>query len=149
MNPFLLSQSERLSDWKAFRTSLSEDDEVTQVQRVVDYWSQAPLMAYGHDPEKPQDWGSPWEMISDGRWCRLSVAIGMEFTLRLAGWAPERLLLEYFNDRDAQDMFFVLKIDGNRILNYTFKSIEEELKTNRIIVCRWQFLDRFYRSPEC
>lgn len=144
MNPFVLSAAERLDDWKAFRKSLATMDPYAQLEATAAYWAQAPLVPLAYDPEHPETWGTPWEMVSEGRWCRLSAAIGMEFTLRLAGWSEDRLTLTYLNDRDLKDMFFVLEIDDEYLLNYTFKSVARSLSDNKIIIASWRFKDKVY-----
>jgi hypothetical protein len=93
MNPFLLDPHERLRDWKAFRTGLSMLSEPDQLRAVAGYWALAPMKSLAYDVERPLDLPTPWEMIDLGDWCRNSVAYGMEFTLRLAGWDASRLKL--------------------------------------------------------
>jgi hypothetical protein len=84
MNPFLLPPKKRLADWKDFRQSLSEHSEAEQLRLVAQYWAQAPMCAgLAHNIDEPESIPGPWEMVSEGQWCEHSVAIGMEFTLRL------------------------------------------------------------------
>lgn len=148
MNPFVLSPSERLDDWKRFRKSISTMDRLQQVTETAAYWAQAPLVPMAYDPEHPETWGTPWEMVSEGRWCRMSTAIGMEFTLRLAGVPADALSLLYVNDRQRQDLFFILEIDCQYLLNYTFKSVEETLSDNASIIACWRFNGKVYQSCE-
>jgi hypothetical protein len=91
VNPFLLPPSERLGDWKAFRTHLSDMPESAQLQAVAQYWGQAPLVVRGHEVDDIEKWPGPWEMIVEDNWSRDTVAVGMEFTLRLSGWDSTRL----------------------------------------------------------
>jgi hypothetical protein len=116
MNPFLVSPRERLSLWKALRSSLATMPEEEQLDAVAKFWAQAPLHKFAYDVEKPETWPSPWEMINDGEWCARSVGIGIEFTLRLGGWNPERIRLHLIRDLDRSDMMSVVEIDRNTTL---------------------------------
>ena len=146
MNPFLLPILERLKEWKAFRTSLPSLMEDEQLRRVASFWSQAPLSKFAYDPECAESWPTIWEMICENQWCRLSIAIGMEQTLRLAGWNSSRLTLRLINDRDAHDIFFVVDVDGTKWLNYEFGAVVEKPDTNYYVICNWQFEGKSYIS---
>jgi hypothetical protein len=144
MNPFILSPRDRLVHWKEFRKGLSAMPEEEQLVRTAEYWALAPLASFTHDTEHPESWPSPWEMISDGEWCRNSVAIGMEFTLRLSGWDPARLLLADLRDYDISDQYFVLIIDGRKVMNYTYAEVVDFPSTKHDVIGRWRFSGKFY-----
>lgn len=146
MNPFLLSPQERLTDWKSFRKTLLELPEQEQLSAVATYWSQAPLATIAHDVERPDTWPTPWEMISEGEWCRNSVAIGAEFTLRLAGWDSSRLTLAMIRDWDVSEMVFVVIIDESKLINYTYGSVSEYPKTRHDLVSKYRFSGRLYTA---
>lgn len=134
MNPFLLGREDQLAEWKALREGIKGLDEAAALQRVADYWAKAPLCKMAYDPEEPAEWPSPWEMIHANDWCPYSVAIGMEFTLRLAGWDASRLTLLLIRDYDISDQRMVLKIDESVVLNYSVGSVEEYPKTNHDVL---------------
>lgn len=144
MNPFLLDARERLADWKEFRKSLTGLPESEQLDCVAEYWAKAPLGKLAYDLDDPEGIPSPWEMVSAGDWCPNSIAIGMEFTLRLAGWDAERLLLAMIRDYDISEMKVVLIIDENRWLNYSYGLVSETPKTRFDIIGRWHFSGKFY-----
>jgi hypothetical protein len=147
MNPFLLDPKDRLGNWKELRAALSGLPEDEQLKTVAEYWAKAPLDKFAYDIDQPDTIPSPWEMVSDGNWCRNSVAIGMEFTLRLAGWSPSRLRLAMMRDWDISEQIIVLIIDDSRVLNYSYGSVVEYPKTRHDIVGAWRFTGKFY-SPE-
>lgn len=144
MNPFLMDPKSRLGHWKEFRKALTAMSEADQLQAVADYWAKAPLDKIAYDIEDPESIPSAWEMVSDGNWCRNSVAIGMEFTLRLAGWAPERLRLAMLRDYDISDQMVVLIIDGIRVLNYSYGLVTDYPATRHDVVGSWRFSGKFY-----
>lgn len=144
MNPFVLSPRDRLAHWKEFRKGLPAMPENEQLARTAEYWALAPLSRFAHDTEHPETWPSPWEMISDGYWCQRSIAIGMEFTLRLSGWDPARLLLADLRDYDVSEQFFVLIIDGIGVMNYTYAEVVGLPETKHDLIGRWRFSGKFY-----
>jgi hypothetical protein len=144
MNPFILSARDRLDHWKQFRKELLALQEKEQTERVARYWALAPLSRIAYDVERPDTWMTPWEMVSAGDWCRNSVAIGMEFTLRLAGWHPDRLQLENIKDYDLCDQMMVLIIDGQRVMNYTYAEVVDYPIAKHDVVGRWRFSGKFY-----
>jgi hypothetical protein len=138
MNPFLLDPTSRLQDWKDFREELRVEPESKALQLTADYWAKAPLMKCAYDFNDCTDWPSAWEMINAGEWCPYSVAIGMEFTLRLAGWNPERLTLLTIRDYDISDERMILKIDESLVLNYNVGMVEEYPKTTHDVMAAFR-----------
>lgn len=119
---FTQSGRDRLRDWKSFRSKLSNLKEYDQIQQVVEYWSKAPLSSFSYDLTCPDTWGTAWEMIDENRWCRQSIAIAMEFTLRLAGWNADRLQLQLIDN--GNELRMILVIDKRITCNFTYKQIE-------------------------
>lgn len=96
------------------------------------------MMKMAYDFEDCSEWPSPWEMIAAKDWCPYSVAIGMEFTLRLAGWDKSRLLLMAIRDYDISEQRMILKIDDSIALNYSVGMVEEFPKTNYDVLATFQ-----------
>lgn len=138
MNPFLLSADEQIANWKLLRAELKDLDEATALQRVADFWAQAPISKMAYDPEDCSEWPSPWEMIAARDWCPHSVAIGMEFTLRLAGWDASRLRLMTIRDYDISEQRMILKIDDSLALNYSVGMVESFPTTNHDVLAAFQ-----------
>lgn len=145
MNPFLLGPEERLTTWKAFRGSLRGMDEQEQLGAVARYWAQAPIDRYAYEPLQPETWPTPWEMIAAGDWCENSLAIGMEFTLRLSGWTADRLSLLFWRDLDFSFERLVLKIDDRYLLNYHVGIVCEIPLTQHVVVSRVRYDHSKYR----
>jgi len=118
INPFLLHPQERLDNWKTFRKSLHDQPELTQLEAVAAYWANAPILKIAYDPEAPEAWPTIWEMVNAGEWCRNSIAIGMEATLRVSGWHPDRLELLLVNDREISDMMLLVRVDSTWAMNH-------------------------------
>jgi hypothetical protein len=144
MNPFLMQPRELLSQWKMVRNQLGEKPEQEQLQTVVDFWNKAPLKKIAYDPETLNEYPSPWDMMNENDWCQNSIAVGMDFTLRLAGWSPERLKIKMIRDHDLSIQRLVLVVDGKYLLNYEYGVVAEIPKTNHVILDTWAFTGRHY-----
>ena len=142
MNPFLLPPAERLADWRQFRTSLTKIDDDQQISAVATYWAQAPLLRIAYDLDG--NWPTIWEMIYANHWCRNTVAIGMEATLRLAGMHSDRLTLRLINDNDIHEVLLILVIDDRCVLNYDWGYARPFLQTDYSILCEWRYTGRDY-----
>lgn len=146
MNPFLLPPEERLAHWKELRKSLAAMDDMTKLKAVAQYWSNAPLKTIAYDPADSANWLTPWEMMYRNEWCRSSIAIGMENTLRLAGFSTDRMKLKYIIDRDIQAVLLILVVDDTWVLNYDWGSVLPYPKTNHNVMKAWRFSGKAYLS---
>lgn len=138
MNPFILSSRQRLDDWTQFRKSLSGISLEEQLDRVVEYWSQAPLVNFAYDENHFDDLPTPWEMITEGNWCRDSVAVGMEFTLRLAG--VDGCILSLIHDDVSSQRLVVLRV-GDWVLNMEYGT-KIKIPSSAQILSHWEWDDK-------
>ena len=141
MNPFLLDSVARLAHWKTFRKALTDLPVAAQADAVAVYWSQAPLGVCACDVDSAALWPNPWELMHHNHWCRSSVAIGMENTLRLAGMASDRLTLQLITD-DLYQALLVLIIDDTYVLNYAWGSVHFIPLANHQVIRQWRYADR-------
>jgi len=146
MNPFLLAPRERMADWKHLREALTKLDKPAQLERVAHYWSQAPLLKHAYDAFELDHVPGPWEMINEGDWCRDSVAVGMEFTLRLSGWSADAMKLLFIRDYDLSDQMLVLKIETGETLNYSTGEVTDYPTTRHDVMCGWEYSGRGYST---
>ena len=130
---------------KAFRNELTNHSEAEQLKFVAEYWSRAPISTMAYDPEKLNELPTPWEMMCNNDWCRNSLAIGMEFTLRLIGWAPERMTIRYIKDYDISDQTLILEIDEKTWLNYDYGMAVNKPNTKHVMLESWRFTGKFYK----
>lgn len=144
MNPFVISTTQLLTDWKTIRTGLKSQTEEQQLASVAEFWAQAPLSTMAYDPEALDTYPTPWEMMHANDWCRNSVAVGMEFTLRLGGWTPDRLTIKMIRDYDISEQKLVVEVDQKYLLNYEYRSVVPWPTTNYDILDAWKFTGRHY-----
>lgn len=118
MNPFLLPPSERLAEWRTFRTSLASLEEHEQLNSVAKWVALAPTSTYVLDIYDTESWPGPWELLNQGDFDEPAKAYLMEQTLVMAGWAPERLRLHFVRNQSASMETMVLLVDNKWALNY-------------------------------
>ena|ERR1700748_1338473 len=144
MNPFLMQPRELLSQWKMVRTQLKDHPEIEQLQMVLDFWNKAPLKNMAYDPEVLDEYPTPWDMMTENDWCPNSIAVGMDFTLRLGGWNADRLKIQMIRDYDLSVQKLVVVVDGKYLLNYEYSVVSELPKTNHDILDTWVFTGKHY-----
>lgn len=115
-----MSPEERLSAWGSFRDGLPSLSEQEQLDKVAKFWAQCPFGKWVIHPEDSRDWPTVWELLHDGDYCRNSIAVGIESTLRLSGMNADRLKLVMVKNVEDQEEFFVVIIDDNQVLNYSY-----------------------------
>lgn len=144
MNPFLLPTSQLLQVWKTIRDNMVNLEEQEQISSVVDFWSQCPLATFAYDPEALDAYDTPWEMMHRNDWCQNSVAVGMEFTLRLGDFPSDKLIIKMIRDYDASIQRLVVEIDGKYWLNYEHGTISPIPNTNFDVLEKWKFGKKRY-----
>lgn len=144
MNPFVLPLSQLLHHWKELRTNLKTQDEASQLQSVVDFWSLSPLSTFAHDPEALDTYETPWEMMHHNDWCQNSVAVAMEFTLRLGGAPTDKLIIRMIRDHDVSVQRLVVEFDGKYWLNYEHGIVSALPETNYDVLDTWKFNGKRY-----
>ncbi len=145
MNPFILPKPQLLQEWKNLRNGLSEKDDADALSDVMKFWSLAPTSRIAYDPEALDTYPTAWEMMDENDWCDNSVAVGMEFTLRLGGWDQSRLMIKMVKDYDLSIQRLVLFVDDKYLLNYQYGTIVEMPTKKFDVLSLWQFTGRKYQ----
>lgn len=126
MKPYFLPPDERIRDWREIRDSLiSDQTDQEQLLLVLNYWQQFPTVSYFLNPDEPETWPSPWEIIYKGDLCNSSYAYMMEQTLLLGDsrWSPDRFQLLYIDDKEKSMATIILVVDDKYVLNYSQNEI--------------------------
>ena len=76
-----LTASERIVHWRDFRKSLDHLSLEDAAKQVAEFWQGCPFVPYYLDPDVPDEWPTPWELISENYYCDLAKALGMLYTL--------------------------------------------------------------------
>lgn len=139
INYFASSKKEILTAWKHLRSTLtSNQTDLEQLQLVVDFWKQAPIQTkIVINWDDPENWLTPWELISNNEYDSSAVAIGMYYTLILSEdnrWTNNRLSLLLINDKSRSIQQLVLEVDNKFVLNLEYGTIVHKDFTNTIVV---------------
>jgi hypothetical protein len=101
-------------EWGDFRSDISGNELLTQIEAIADYFKDVPIAARQLDYYTPETWPSPWEILHYGQMCPSSVSLLMAYTLLLNGQEDFKLLLI----DDNTDYYLVPLVEGRYILNY-------------------------------
>ena len=121
MNPFQLSDKERMLSWRELRNLMTTQTEGEQFETLLRWWSKAPICAYSIDGRNCKEWPTPWELLNENMFCTSSIAFMMAHTLSLSGFKRERIELVFIKGQDDERL--VVRIDGELVLNYSYGEV--------------------------
>ena len=116
MNPFQLSYSERLKEWRVIRESSQKLKLSQSCVEIDSWWQQAPLVNHHLHWHDQENWPDPWTMLSENIYCSLSRALGIIYTLILTG--IKNIELVHARDRQSEEHYLVMVDDAKYVLNY-------------------------------
>jgi hypothetical protein len=142
---------QRLEFWKKFRSDLNSADLESALNLVNDFWAKCPFLPYYLDPQQPQNWPDPWQLIQENYYCDLAKCLGIIYTLHLTNHGhtldPE---LRIYNDNKTRHQYhiaylcqgkYVLNLLDNQIVNK--EHINQELKLVRCYTARDLQLEKY------
>lgn len=110
-----LTLSERISEWRLFRESISELSIPSKVDCTVDFFKSLPVSSRRIDFYSPETWPSPWEIFAESLFCKSSITLLFYYTLTIV--EPDiNIELEVIDD--GEDMYIVPVWENEYILNY-------------------------------
>jgi hypothetical protein len=131
INPFINGYRQLLSKWKELRDEIiTSNSDIEALQKVVGFWSLAPLVNHVLDWDDPANWPTPWEMLHMGLFDESSVTIGMFYTLLFADqnrWDSSRLRLLLIRDNIRHEQKIVLEIDKKWLLNFEYNCVVNKM----------------------
>lgn len=134
-NPFLESFDHLKRDWKALRNELvSEYTDQQHLERVVKWWSRAPVSRDWLDWDNPSSWPDPWELMATKNLDNSAISLGIAYTLILGQdtrWTADRVSIRLVCDQARTMQHLVVDIDKKFVLNFDYATISEF--DNRVI----------------
>jgi hypothetical protein len=109
----------QLDDWIKFRQSLAES--ANPLEEIADYWCRIRLIQYNHniDPYYPASWPNPWQIISEGHYDDLTVAIMIGYTIKLTErYKDSKVEVRIQVDQDRTKVYNLVYVDDTYILNF-------------------------------
>ena len=134
---FLETYENQFSSWKKFRNQIEKVD--APLEATVKFWAKAPIVNKNLDPFRPEIWPDPWQIIKDGKYCDLTIAVMMGHTLKLTERFKEsQIEIKQYIDIDKKVVYNTCSVD-NKILNYHYgevvveENLPEELQLQLVI----------------
>ena len=133
-----LSPGERIAHWKNFRKSLDTMPIDTAILAVAEFWQSCPYVAYYLDPDTPDQWPTPWELILENYYCDLAKALGIVYTIHFSQHSTNLNLnpqIHIYNDTESGYVYnlsvfaqgkYVVNFIDNTVVN--IESINKKLK---------------------
>lgn len=129
INPFILNPIERIKYWRDLREGLSKTDLLDSLNKISNFWWQAPIQRFCLDFDRPWEWPSPWEIIYFNAYDTTARAVMMAETIILTFEdMVDKIELQYIKDNDIEDMVMILIVNGF-VLNHQYNKV---LKLNDI-----------------
>ena len=120
MNVFQLNFDARLQAWYELRTKIEKLDTLSKCLETDAWWQKAPLVNHYLHTQDLSQWPGPWDLLVDNTYCTVARALGMCYTLILAGVTNVEMIEA--TDSGCEDLVIVVA-DGN-ILNYWPNSVK-------------------------
>ena len=135
-----LESSERIVRWRDFRKTLNSMPFEQAVRASAEFWQGCPFAPYYLDPDRPDLWPTPWELISENYYCDLAKSLGMLYTLYFTvhGLSLSPEIRVYYDPETKYTYNLVLLCQGKYVLNFrdddnvNIVSINKNLKLKRI-----------------
>lgn len=116
---WMLRISDRLTQWKELRRTLSNQSLQMAVAEVNALWSTAPFVARYLVAESPEKWPDPWELLAENTYCDIAKALGILYTIYFTSHKNVQMELRIYYDHTSQVRSNVVWINGGEyILNY-------------------------------
>ena len=114
---FKLSAEDRLRSWRDFRKTLNTLPLEDALRATIDFWHGCPFAPYYLDPEQPEKWPSPWELISENYYCDIAKSLGILYTIKFTQHNPAVELRIYTDPKTRYSYNLVWIEQGKYVLN--------------------------------
>lgn len=130
---FFDSYEEQFASWKKFRNKI--DKLPAPLEETIKFWSKAPLVNKHLDPYRPETWPDPWQIIKDGKYSDLTIAVMIGHTLKLSEqFNDSQIQIKTYLDIENKTVYNTCSID-DKILNYRYGEVvtEDEIPKNIVL----------------
>jgi hypothetical protein len=116
MNVFQLNYDTRLKNWYELRSQIEGTLIQNKCVEIDEWWQKAPLVNHHLHILDTNTWPGPWDLLVENTYCTVARALGMCYTLLLAGVNDIELIEA--TDVSSEDVVLVLVDNAKYILNY-------------------------------
>jgi len=116
---FKLLPNNRLSEWKSFRNQLNQVTLPIAVRKTQEFWQSCPFTPFYLDPNNPNEWPDPWQLIIENYYCDLAKTLGIVYTLHLTDYKDQIFpeLRTYFDPNTRHYYHIAYLCHGKYVLN--------------------------------
>ena len=137
INPFLLSDRERILSWRQLRISIKSLPIYDACDAVAKWWSYASIGPHGLDCYDYESWQDPWAMLENNNFNRNTIAYMIHKTFEMSDQEKfsSQLILIHDYDLAVDDIYWVTLVDNQYILNYNVSKVDRfsEIEKNIVI----------------
>ena len=129
---FFETYEDQFSSWKKFRSRIEGIE--APLEETIKFWAKAPLVNKHLDSYRPETWPDPWQIIKDGKYNDLTIAIMIGHTLKLTERFKDcDIEIKQYLDMSNKVVYNTCAID-NKILNYQYGEIVAEQEMPKELV---------------
>jgi hypothetical protein len=141
INPFLLSDRERILSWRQLRASIKTIAVYDACECVAKWWSHAAIHPHGLDCYDYEAWADPWVMLEQNYFNKNTVAYMMHKTFELSDQEKfsSQLILIHDYDLAVDDIYWVALVDSKYILNYNVAKVDKFSEIEKNIAIKLQY----------
>lgn len=115
---------EQFAHWKKLRTKV--ENSVSPFDDILSFWAKAPLVNKNLNTFHSDAWPDPWQIIKTGKYCDLTIAVMMGYSLQLTKrFSDSQIQIKTYLDIVNKTVYNTCSID-NKILNYRYGEVVEE-----------------------
>lgn len=120
---FDLYGSQRLTAWKEFRDTLEQSEQ--PLQEVVNLWNRAPFVSNYLNPDQPENWPNPWDLVLNSDLDSLAISLGMLYTIKLTQrFTDSKCEIHTIASEDEKTQSYFLVVDEQHVLNFNYGQVE-------------------------
>lgn len=147
---FQLPAEGRLRAWRDFRKTLDSLTLEQATESVAEFWHRCPFVPYNLDPDCPESWPTPWEMISKNYYCDLAKAVGMLYTLYFTahGSDLDAEIRVYVDSGTDYEYNLAFLSQGKYVLNFRDASVVNIESLNKNLVLKHRYSSKELKLEE-
>lgn len=127
---FDLFGNARIESWKNFRDSL--EDSPQPHDDVAKFWAKAPFVNNYLDPFDQSSWPDPWQLILEGKFDNLAIALGICYTLSLTQRFSRTTFEIHKSIDDKKNSKYYLVVDSCYVFNLHYGEVCELEDLNKL-----------------
>jgi len=137
----LLSDRERILSWRQLRATIKTLEIYDACDAVAKWWSHAMIGPHGLDCYDYESWSDPWQMLEANHFNKNTIGYMMHKTFELSDREKfsSQLILIHDYDLAVDDIYWVVLVDSQYILNYNVAKVDKLSNIEKNIAIKMQY----------